>query len=240
MNPKENPYSIIVVSDIHIKSADDHRAKKLSRFLLDLDLSKLEYLVLLGDIFDFCFGASRYFKEKYMNIGKILEQIAESGVKVIYVQGNHEFSLDKLNWKQVKFVLDKDELITSSCGTKIAISHGDQIYAPWHYKWYLAITRSRLFEMTALLVPAKFLDYLCLRVSDSSRSRNKRPNHKSIINSINHWLDSTQASHGVVGHFHVPYEVARNRKNGTIYCLDSWDKPNVLGFRNQKFERMYI
>ena len=52
--------ALVVASDIHLQSMEDPRARLLMDALSRLSQS-VECLVLNGDIFDFCFGPSRYF-----------------------------------------------------------------------------------------------------------------------------------------------------------------------------------
>ena len=56
--------SVIIVSDLHIKETNDTKATLLIKLIESIDVSKVEYFILLGDIFDFCFGDSRYFQKK--------------------------------------------------------------------------------------------------------------------------------------------------------------------------------
>lgn len=234
--------TLIVVSDIHLKSEDDERGKKLLLLLDRLDPHSVKHLVLLGDIFDFCFGASPYFKKKFARIGEKLSALSRQGVRVLFFQGNHEFSIQGLAWEGVEFVTQKDQMININPETSIAFTHGDRVAAPWHYHLYLRITRSNLFRILALLVPPLFLDRLALKISSYSResSRYKRLDSKKILRSIETWLIASKCRHGVVGHFHIPFNADSPKTSGRILSLDSWDKPSFLAFDGKVFTRHYI
>lgn len=233
--------SLVIVSDIHLAEESDNRSRLLLDLIKRIDTDQVKYFVLLGDIFDFCFGASRFFKNKFRGIGDALSNLARAGVKVLYLQGNHEFSIQELGWEGVEFVTKKDYILSLNEGTTIGFSHGDRIGSPWHYKIYLAITRSYWFRCAGLLCPQSFLDKLCLAISKRSRlnSSGKKIPHQKILSHMELWLDQINAEHGVVGHFHVPYQ-SNHPSKGKILGLCSWDQPNVLAFDGQSFCRYYI
>jgi UDP-2,3-diacylglucosamine pyrophosphatase LpxH len=229
----------VVVSDIHLLEEGDARGQKLLQLIARLDSESVQYFALLGDIFDFCFGASPYFQRKYAKIGEALCRLAQQGVKVIFIQGNHEFSLIELPWPGVELLHGLGKTIRVD-ETAIALTHGDLLSAPWHYRWYRAIARSRLFKGAGLLVPPRFLDNLALGISRKSRKRGvtRRIDHQRVIAKIRSWYTAQQCAHGVVGHFHIPYHL--QEAEGVILCMESWDKPNYLGFRDGVFTRNYL
>lgn len=230
---------VVIVSDIHLVEEDDEHGKKLQTLIARLDRQAVRHFVLLGDIFDFCFGTSRYFHRKYGRIGQALNALAADGVEVTYLQGNHEFSLKDLPWTGVNLCEDRSTIIRLG-ETAIALTHGDVLGAPWHYHCYRWITRTRLFKAGGMMVPATLLDRLALGISRKSRQRgySKKLDHRRIIAKIRDWYRSTGCPYGVVGHFHVPYHL--REEQGLIMGLESWDKPNYLAFRDGSFIRVYL
>lgn len=244
-------HKLIVVSDIHLKSVDDDRCTALISLIDNLHTDSVRCFVLLGDIFDFCFGASSYFKRKFKILGDKLSRLASSGVDVFFVQGNHEFSLDYLKWPGVNFVTKKDFSITISDQATISFTHGDRIKAPWHYHLYSFLTRSFVFRIAGRMVPQRFLDRLCLQISLKSRlsGQYKKINHSGILRSLGQWLTEkstknktgTKDHHGISGHFHLPYDIGRSDGvSGRILCLKSWDTPNYLQFHKNSFKRFEL
>lgn len=234
--------TVVIVSDIHLMSEEDERGRLLLELLRQVqENSRVSHLVLLGDIFDFCFGSSVYFQNKFKKIGQALGEVQRSGCQVLFFQGNHEFSLRDLKWPGVDFIDTKDFLLATSSGTRLIFSHGDRLKAPWHYDLYLRITRSSLFRVLALLMPQRRLDKFCLELSLLSRKngQNKRIDHKSLLALLDGWLLSSGADHAVVGHFHIPYDWASHKKPGArVLGLSSWDSPNALIFEEGEFRRL--
>ena len=166
--------SVIIVSDLHIKETNDTKATLLINLIESIDVSKVEYFILLGDIFDFCFGDSRYFQKKYKKIGESLSSLAQKNINVLFFQGNHEFAISKLRWRHVQFIEEKTKIITLKHGAKIALSHGDTLNAPLHYYFYLFIARSKLIHLLIRLMPSKYLDIFTQKFSRYSRKKNKQ------------------------------------------------------------------
>jgi len=90
---------LLVVSDIHLNHVEDDRSRLLLNLLEGASRSEVEYLVLMGDIFDFCLGSHPYFQRKFSAIGKALERIVESGSQVIYLEGNDTLQMASLTWR---------------------------------------------------------------------------------------------------------------------------------------------
>ncbi len=234
-------YELVVLSDIHLRTEDDERGSLLLKFLSSLAVDKVRYLVLLGDIFDFCVGYSPYFQKKYAAIGSALSHLASCGVQVYFVEGNHEFCLSELPWRGVHFLRGQNLHLKLSNGESVVLTHGDLLRAPWHYRLYNWAVRSRLLKWMALMLPQALLDRLALAISAKSRARGytRKIDHKAIVGGIARWAQQQGVQCGIVGHFHVPYDVQVDTKT-RLLCLDSWDKPNALIYDQGSFSRLYF
>jgi UDP-2,3-diacylglucosamine hydrolase len=232
--------ALVIVSDIHLFHEDDERARTLLDLIARLDRDAVQYFVLLGDIFDFCFGASPYFHRKFARIGTALSDLAAKGVKVLFIQGNHEFSLGDLPWPGVELIPGHATKIRVG-GSSIGLIHGDVLGAPWHYHWYRRFTHTRVFRHMGLMLPESFLDRLALSISKKSRARGRmrRVPHQHIISHLRAWYQQQNCDHGVVGHFHNPYHL-KTPTGGLIMGLESWDRPNYLSFTEGVFKRTYL
>lgn len=233
---------LIVVSDLHIKSVDDSRGEIFINFLRQLKGSGVKNFVLLGDVFDFCFGASRYFKEKFSAVGIELSRLSKEGSQVYFIGGNHEFFPGSLKWEGIHFIESLDFQLNLSDGLSLAFSHGDRLHAPWHYHIYSFLMKTTLTKSLALLLPQKILDRLALAISAGSRKKGytRRIDHKGIIASVENWLSRKDLQVGIVGHFHIPYHIKNSAGKTRILGLDSWDKPNYLSYEEGSFYRAFF
>ncbi|MCB9229402.1 MAG: metallophosphoesterase [Deltaproteobacteria bacterium] len=241
-------YKLMLISDVHLRDPKDLRYDLLMGLLDSVPDLGITSLVFLGDVFDFCFGASHYFREKFFSVGEVLSRLADRGISVMFMQGNHEFFPEHLRWRGVHFVSDRDLTILLKDSTALSLTHGDRIFAPWHYHLYHRLSRSFLFHWGGLLCPQAQLDRLCLKISARSRiySEDKDLNHKQLMHVMRSWLSQrdgslpeAQNSHfGIFGHFHIPYDFqAMGETPGRLLCLKSWDTPNYLLYVSGRCER---
>ncbi len=232
--------ALVVASDIHLKHLGDARG----RLLLDVlaRLGRVEYLVLNGDIFDFCLGDSSYFQNKFRALGQALSDASRRGVKVLFLEGNHEFHMTAVGWPGVEFVTERDRVVTLSTGENIKISHGDLITDDFWYRAFRGLVKSPVARYGARLVPGSWLDAYSLKHAGFSRAQDKyrKLDHARILASFNRWLADGAYDHGIIGHFHVPYAEKRETHDGLMLSVDSWDQPNLLVYKNTRFERVFL
>lgn len=235
-------HELLVVSDIHILDKDDKNAKLLLEFLSSIDTEKVRYLVLLGDIFDFCLGASTYFHKKFAEVGKELSRISTGNVNVFFLEGNHEFLISRMPWVGVKFVNKKTLKLSLHNGKSVSFIHGDYIGATWHYAAYSKLIRSRLSEFFACKIPQKWLDSLALGISGKSRERSysKELDSEALKTKILEWVHHEKSDYGIFGHFHIPFDFSDEEGSQRALCLESWEKPNFLSYDSGHFYRNYF
>ncbi len=234
---------LLVVSDIHLNHAEDNRSQLLLNLLKGASQSEVEYLVLMGDIFDFCLGSHPYFQRKFSPIGKALEQVVESGTQVIYLEGNHEFKLASLPWKGVQVISEGTHTIRLKSGDTVQMAHGDLIYSHNMYRAFRQVVKSPLVTGIARLLPGAWMDKLATKSSEVSRAQDqyRAIEHDKILGAVDAWLEGGTGDYGIFGHFHVPYaEPRRDKRKGGLYSVESWDRPNVLAFRDGRFYRYYF
>ncbi len=232
--------ALVVASDIHLKHLADSRGKLLLDVLARL--GRVEYLVLNGDIFDFCLGDSRYFQNKFRPLGEALSDVSRRGTKVLFVEGNHEFHMTAVGWQGVEFVTERDRVVTLSTGETVKISHGDLITDDFWYRAFRGLVKSRVARYGARLVPGSWLDAYSLKHASISRAQDKyrKLDHARILGAFNRWLADGAYDHGVIGHFHVPYAEKRDTHDGLMLSVDSWDLPNLLIFKDARFQRVFL
>ncbi|MCX6127588.1 MAG: metallophosphoesterase [Proteobacteria bacterium] len=232
--------SVIVVSDIHLNHPGDKRGQLLLSLLQNIAEAEVEYLVLMGDIFDFCLGSHGFFQRKFAVIGQALQAVVASGTQVVYLEGNHEFKLACLPWVGVQVISEGTHTIRVSSGETIQMAHGDLIYSHKMYRSFRYFVKSRMVTKIATYLPGAWMDGLATRGSEVSRSQDqyRTIEHDKILSAIDDWLEAGTADFGIFGHFHVPYaESRRDGKPGGLFSVESWDKPNVLALRQGQFYR---
>ncbi len=231
---------LVVASDVHLKRPGDERAQ----LLLDVieRIGNVEYFVLNGDIFDFCLGDSAYFRKKFQGLGEALARLTARGVKTLFLEGNHEFHMRRMGWAGVEIVTEPFYVVTLASGAKIKIGHGDLITNEKLYRAFRGLVKSRYANWGAQLLPGSWLDSYALKHASLSRAQDKyrKLDHARILAAFNDWLGDGSYDHGIIGHFHVPYAEKRATHDGLMVSVDSWDLPNLLIFKDQRFQRVFL
>lgn len=129
-----------VFSDLHLTEPD---SSLYQSFLIALQEpnSSSDVVVFAGDIFEIFVGNSAYFQKKHSLFLDSVRELARRGVRMFYIQGNHDFHLEKIFTDGSVKVLDS-ELVLG----KIYIAHGDLIDQNDHgYLKMRRLFRSRVF-----------------------------------------------------------------------------------------------
>lgn len=233
---------LVLVSDVHLRNPGDPRSQLMDDLLAAAADSKPANFVLLGDVFDFCLGTRSYFRKKFTTFGRGLETLARGGTRVIFFEGNHEFHLPAIGWQGVEFVPEGSMTLPLGASMRLRMAHGDLIYAPKAYLWFRGLVKSRFAHFMSRFVPMGWLDKYALGHSKVSRAQDKYRvlDHVALLAAADAWIKADQATHGVFGHFHVPYGEQRPADDGLIMSVDAWDRPNALIYTSERgFERIF-
>ena len=120
--------SIYFISDAHFGHDNPEKERlKLSKLdsFFEMVASEGEKLYILGDLFDFWFEYKHTIPKDHVAVLFRLSKLIESGVKLTYVAGNHDFWLGDLLTDQLGIEIYKDELSVTHDGKKMLLTHGD-------------------------------------------------------------------------------------------------------------------
>lgn len=246
VSPLESPGNLasaelVVVSDVHLRAAGDSRYRILLELIASIGKTT-EYFVLNGDIFDFCFGDSAFFRAKFHDLGVALDQLAKTGVKVVFIEGNHEFHIDELGWTNIEIISSHSRSVKLRSGVHIKIGHGDLITDDRLYRAFRGLIKSNFVRQFAKRIPGRWLDGYALRHAKFSRSqdRYRTLDHHRILRAFSRFLRDGDYDHGIIGHFHVPYAEKRETSDGLMLSVESWDRPNALTYAGGSFYRLFF
>ena len=88
----------IFVSDAHFTGREPGEVESFIRFM-DLERTRMDRLVILGDFFEFLFGFRRTSREtsfpfsEYLPVLEQLQELYRQGIRITYFEGNHDFHL---------------------------------------------------------------------------------------------------------------------------------------------------
>lgn len=112
---------IAIVSDVHLGTYGS-QAKHLLRYLKSISP---ETLIVNGDLIDFWSFSKRYWPKAHMQILIYIMELAEKGVKVYYMTGNHDEMMRKFVGMKMGGVEVQNQLILDLNGEKAWVFHGD-------------------------------------------------------------------------------------------------------------------
>ncbi len=130
----------IFVADSHYNS----NRQELRQFLLQIKSGEIKtnQLFLMGDIFDFLSNEISYFKEQNKEIINFINELSKK-IEIIYLEGNHDFNLQKLFPNILVIPRQKQPFICNYKDKKIALAHGD-IFMNFKYNLFTKIIRNKL------------------------------------------------------------------------------------------------
>lgn len=120
---------ICAISDLHYKFAtprpeDVELNAKALAFLRTLP-GKFDWLILNGDIFDLWFDWKYTIIKAYFPVLKKLADIRETGCRIVYISGNHDFWFNDFFPSQLQVELHPDAFVLETDSKKIYFTHGD-------------------------------------------------------------------------------------------------------------------
>lgn len=176
--------SIVTISDLHLTRSHKKALKAWKSFLNSDVLKSADTIIFLGDIFDLMVGGKIQYLKQYDFFFVALLNLIKQGKRVIYLEGNHDFHLEKvfahfqkennLNGFQIKYY--KDEFILNLGQKKILFCHGDIIDSKNEsFKKWKNVYRSKYFKLFVnFLLPHFIIDLIGARASRNSKKRSSK------------------------------------------------------------------
>jgi len=112
------------LGDAHLSAADPGRQRRLMAFLEE-HAGEMQGLVILGDLFEFWFGFPGYVDPAYVPLCRVLEVLARRGVRLIYVEGNHDFCMGPFFTETLGAEVAAGGRWLELDGRRLFVAHGD-------------------------------------------------------------------------------------------------------------------
>lgn len=183
--------------------ADSHYNEKNQEFLVFL--KKLQdktiqttQLFLMGDIFDFISGESKYFIKRNQELIDIINHLSKY-IQIIYLEGNHDYNMEVLfpgiivikREKQPLDILYKEEIVS--------LSHGDN-FTPWHYNLYCKVIRNH--SLLVFLNMIDFNNFISKKIYYSLQKKSICSVMKDFDSFAKKRLKNYKSKLVIEGHFH--------------------------------------
>ena len=221
------PYYIVSDNHFFMKSDNDEKNRREKLFQVFNNIKKRGEgtLIIGGDFFDYWFEYNNAIPAGYSNLLNALKNLYDSGIKIHYILGNHDYWDFGYLKNNIGIITHKNNLSIKYNNNNILFTHGDGLLKKdFGYKIMKKIIRSKLFIQTYKLIPANISTKFANKISKSSAHYNHNDNYINIIkNDILEYAQKKWAENYdmvFVGHYHQVGTIKKNNKSVTF--LGDW------------------
>jgi len=226
------PAPVYFLSDAHIGAVlvpDPQDQKvKLDRFFRIVE-EKGKSLVIVGDLFDFWYEWAHVIPKNPFAVLCRLRGLAERGIEVHYLAGNHDFRLHGFLESEIGMRVHLNSLSADIGGQSVFVFHGDGILQRDHgYRLVKRILRNRVTQRIFLWLHPDVSMALARGTSVVSRTATRKDpadDEEYLHYARGKFAEGYQAV--VMGHSHRPVEHADGAR--TYVNLGDWITEYTFG-----------
>ena len=213
----------LFVGDAHFASGDGERRKHFFNFIKK-NKSTLQTLVIMGDFFDFWFGFRNLspLKQEYGDILKFLGELKSDGVKVIYLEGNHDFRMEPYMGEKLLIKVYERFAEIDLNGKKVYLAHGDRISPTVSHRILTWFLKNRVAYLLISLLGPRIVIAVARWWSSRSRKRSLKESSQVISRpkrfaqgKLNEGFDAV-----ILAHTHLPEAITMKKKRGKGYYFN--------------------
>ncbi len=208
---------VYIVSDFHLSfsaknPAEEKRNSDVTAFLGTL-AGKADILILAGDIFDLWYDWQNTIIKGYFPVLKKLADLSESGCRLIFIAGNHDFWFGNFLTSYLNCEIYPEHFSEVIDNKRVFIAHGDEHTAnDIRYHIFRSVLRHPIVRfLFASLHPeiALRLGRLISRTSRKTSPEQKRKNPSNRSSGLDRAARELAGSHDLIvfGHSHKPVKM---------------------------------
>ena len=223
----------IFLADAHLDSPTARDYLLLVEFLEQLR-GETEALFIMGDLFDFWLGFPSNPFRQYDRIVAALAALKESGCRLVYFEGNHDFHLGPVFTEQLGAEVHRGPAVMTLQGRRYYLCHGDQINAAdYGYRLLRLLLHNRLTGALVGIVPPSVAFVIRERLQRVSRSgyesKSCRWDYRELVRTFAGSIRNQGYAGLVTGHFHLPLCEELNGSSFRVLSLGAWMGPHHYG-----------
>ena len=208
--------STLFISDLHLDPSNPDRIQLAVDFL-KAQSSNISRLYILGDLFNTWLGDD-IVPEEFEPLIIQLQQLHQSGIKIVLMVGNRDFMLGKKFTKRAGCKLVSDTYIIDLYGTKTLLMHGDTLCIDdISYQRYRRWTRNKLLQWCFLHLSTNYRQSISDKIKQKSRQQ-KQTKSVTIMD-----VNQTEVVR-VMQELEVPLLIHGHTHRPAIHPLDIEDK----------------
>ena len=230
----------LFLGDAHFAFGDGERRTHFFNFI-QKNKSTVNTLVIMGDFFDFWFGFRDLspLKQEYGDILKLLEQLRSDGVKVIYLEGNHEFRMGPYIRKKLGIDVYDDSAEIDLNGKKVYLAHGDRSSPTLSHRILTWLLRNPFTYLLLSLLGSRIVIAVAKWWSGGSRGRSVRKTSQVIsrLKKFTRRKLDEDFDAVILAHSHRPESITMEKREGEGYYFNvgNWMKDfSFLRYNEQK------
>ena len=227
------------ISDLHLGAkymADQlDREKRVCRFLDTIKDDAAE-LYLLGDILDYWYEYKYVVPRGYIRFLGKLAELADCGVKITWVTGNHDVWLFDYLRDQIGLTVLYGNTVVETQGKRILIAHGDDVgVQPAMYRFTRWCFYNKVCQWLYASIHPRWTYPIATGWSNENRSRRDPEQLKAISErAASRLIDFSREYHAghpdveafVYGHIHLA-RVERQQGMPPVLFLGEWISLNT-------------
>jgi UDP-2,3-diacylglucosamine hydrolase len=231
----------LFISDIHLglqnKDTEREKEKLLVRFL-NFAQENCTELFIAGDLFDYWFEYKRVYQKGFFRTLTALQDLTNSGIKVHYFIGNHDFLHRGFFTSEIGVELHEDGIDKILNGKRFFIAHGDGLVKnDMGYNILKSILRNKFLQKLYSLIHPDIGVYLASLTSKSSREYTSQKDYGEIDGLFETAKNKIDLGYDYVLFGHLHKRIFEKYKNGYYVNLGSWLSAPCYGiFKENKFE----
>lgn len=214
----------VFIADAHLLSPEDENYRKMLRFLGELE-GNTRTLYLLGDIFQFWVGYQHCVFLPYVPLLDALFRLKQSGTRLVYVEGNHDFLLGPYFSDILECEIYPEGGDVEIDGLKVHLAHGDLMNpADKGYRLLRGLLRCRPAQLFKRLISADAMWGISVWMNRKSQAhhpqREERIDREQLIRDYAVRQLERGCAAVVTGHQHLPRQI--DHPQGSIIALGDW------------------
>lgn len=239
--------AIYFISDTHLgldfgTKTPIEREKIVVNFL-DSIVDDCRELFLVGDIFDFWYEWKRVVPKGYVRLLGRLALMADSGVKIHFLIGNHDQWISEYFDTQLGIKTYREPIVLNDSGKRLFIAHGDKFY---RHKPLGRILATLFTNNIVRRLASRFIHPNSMMRFGHAWSQSSRQKHGSVahvfaqdddflVKFANNYLETIDSSinYFIFGHEHTPviYPLKNpdESRGSCLAILGEWVENPVYG-----------